>query len=109
MNGKNVLLRATVFMAETNTSSPERNVRSVEAIYVGDILDEPDLKVIVLQGEMWDYKALKWIPIYGELCIRLNPGQTFDAPIFIPFDELGNIQWSTNRWAKTFILGTRDI
>lgn len=109
MREKEVLLRASVYIAHEAKHSPERNVRRVEAIYVGDVTDEPDLKIIVFKGEMWDYQKLIWVDIYGELAMKLNPGQTFDAPIYIPFDELGNIEWSTNRWDKNFVLGKRDM
>lgn len=109
MRDKNVLLRASVYIAHEGKHSPDRNIRSVEAIYVGDVSNEPDLKIILFKGEMWDYTNMGWIDVYGELAMKLNPGQTFHQPIYVPFDELGNIEWSTNRWDRNFVLGKREL
>jgi len=103
------LLRANVYDVAKKTATPERNIRDVRVIYVGDILENKDFKIVVLQAEMWDYPTYTWQDVYGELAMKLEPDQTFDKPIFIPFDSLANVEWTTNRYEPLFVVGHRNL
>lgn len=109
MKQKEVNIRAKVYITETGEMSPERNIRNVHVVYLGDIVDSPDLKVVVFKGEMFSYKTFEWQDLYGELVLVLKEGQNITPPIHIPFDDLMHIQWSTNRFTPLFTIGTREL
>lgn len=109
MKQSDVLLRASVWDATANEWTRERNIRKVKVIYVGDVTEQEDVKIVVVEGEMYDYHKLTWVRIYGELGMKLNPGQTLDKPVFVPFDDLAHIEWSTNRFERAFVLGSRNL
>lgn len=109
MKFTDVLLRASVWDVKDGKWTKERNIRKVHAIYIGDVTEQEDMKIIVLQGEMWNYKSMKWEPVYGEVAMVLNPGQALDKPIYLPFDQLGQVEWSTNRFEKVIVIGERKF
>ena len=109
MRFTDVLLRATVWDVKAGEWTKERNIRKVQAIYVGDVTEQEDMKIVVLEGEMWNYNTFKWERIYGELAMKLNEGQTLDKPVYVPFDQLQHIEWSTNRFGHIFVLGQRSF
>jgi hypothetical protein len=109
MAQKKVYLNAKVYLADKEEFSPNRNIRDVHVIYLADIAENPNLKVVVFKGEMWDYKTFKWVDVYGELCLVLKEGQNLTPPVYIPFDDLANVDWSTNRYSPLFTIGMRDL
>lgn len=106
-----VTLTAKVWDAEINDYTHERNIRNVRVIYVADLPDDADVKIVILEGEMWSTKETSWVNVYGELGMRMLPGQTISpqAPVLVPFASLSEVEWSTNRFTQLFAVAHRSL
>jgi len=105
-----VLLRANVYDAQTSAMTPERNIRNVRVIYVADLPEDKNTKIVVLEAEMWDYKEMIWRDIFGDLAVVMPEGAVIspDQPIEIPFPALSQVEWSTNRYDRLFHIHHRE-
>lgn len=105
-----VLLRANVYDTQNSVMTPERNIRNVRVVYVADVPSDGNLKMVILEAEMWDYKEMIWRDIFGELAVIMPEGATVspEAPIEVPFPALSQVEWSTNRYHRLFHIHHRE-
>lgn len=105
-----VLLSASVYDGDKGEWTPKRNIRNVRVIYVADMLSNESIKMLVLEGEAWDYTRMRWYSVYGELALQLAPDFVIggEQQLYIPFDQLVKVEWFSNTIYRKFIIGERN-